>query len=440
MTQPDDSRVTMTEPLPLWNAAVTHEASVVVPCRTADDVRGALERARAEGLPASVLGGGHDWAGRACRPGGLVIDVRPMRGVEVRDGVAEVGGGATAADLVAAAAPAGYAAATGAIGAVGVAGLTLGGGYGPLLGVAGLALDTLLGAEVVLADGNIVTTDAEHEPELFWALRGGGGNFGVVTSLRLRLQPYPTVLSGQVLFPFSQAAEVLAGYAELVADAPDPLTVPAGIVSSPDGAPVVYVAPIWVGDPGEGERWVRRIERLGAPITSMAAPVPYSGLLQRGDELFAADGRQYAIRTRSLAALTPGAISELVAAGAARTSALSLINMHHFHGAATRVGVRDTAFGIRREHFMVELIAAWREGDDVRHRAWADTAAGELRPHALPGGYPNLLGPDHHEQIAHAYGPNADRLLAVKASVDPENVFSAIPLPATSSAAAVGEA
>jgi FAD/FMN-containing dehydrogenase len=139
MTEPDDSGVAITEPLPLWNGAVTHEASVVAPCRTADDVRGALERAGADGLPVSVLGGGHDWAGRAVRPGGLVIDLRPMRA-------------------------AGYAAATGAIGAVGVAGLSLGGGYGPLLGVAGLALDAMPSAEVVLADGSSVTTDAEHEP------------------------------------------------------------------------------------------------------------------------------------------------------------------------------------------------------------------------------------------------------------------------------------
>jgi FAD/FMN-containing dehydrogenase len=189
----------------LWNGAVSHEASLVLPCRTADDVRGGLARARAEGVPVSVLGGGHDWAGRAVRPGGLVIDLRPMRAVEIQDDVAEVAGGATAADVVAAAASAGYAAATGTVGAVGMAGLTLGGGYGPLCGVAGLALDTLLGAEVVLADGSIVTTDDAHEPELFWALRGGGGNFGVVTSMRLRLQPHPTVLAGTVLFPFSQA-------------------------------------------------------------------------------------------------------------------------------------------------------------------------------------------------------------------------------------------
>jgi FAD/FMN-containing dehydrogenase len=310
----------------------------------------------------------------------------------------------------------------------------VGGGYGPLCGVAGLALDTLLGAEVVLADGRIVTTDAEHEPELFWALRGGGGNFGVVTSMRLRLQPYPRVLAGSLLFPFSQAAEVLAGYGELVAGAPDALTAQAGIISSPDGALMAFVNPTWAGDLGDGQRWVQRIERLGTPIASMVAPMPYAEPLRRGDELFAADGRRYAIRTRSLAALTADAVSACVAAGEARTSALSAISIHHFHGAATRVGVTDTAFGIRREHFMVELIASWPSGDGVRHRAWADAAAERLRPHALPGGYPNLLGPDHHEQIVHAYGPNADRLLAVKASLDPDNAFSAIPLPAASSA------
>jgi FAD/FMN-containing dehydrogenase len=181
----------VSEPLSLWNGAVKHSPAITVPCRSPQDTRRALQRARDEDLPVSVLGGGHDWAGRAVRPGGLVIDLRPMRDVNVHDGVAHVAGGATAADLVAAAARADYAAATGTVGAVGMAGLALGGGYGPLCGVAGLALDTLLGAEVVLADGSIVTTDPEHEPELFWALRGGGGNFGVVTSMRFRLQPHP---------------------------------------------------------------------------------------------------------------------------------------------------------------------------------------------------------------------------------------------------------
>jgi Berberine and berberine like len=217
------------------------------------------------------------------------------------------------------------------------------------------------------------------------------------------------------------------------------------MISSPDGAPAVFTNPTWAGDLGEGERWVRLIERLGTPIVSMVAPMPYAEPLRRGDELFAADGRRYAIRTRSLPALTAEAASALVAAGETRTSALSAISVHHFHGAATRVDVRDTAFGIRREHFMVELIASWPSGDGASHRSWADAAAERLRPLALPGGYANLLGPGHRQQIAHAYGRNADRLLAVKASVDPESVFSAVPLPAAGSAPdllepAVGEA
>jgi len=421
------------EPPSLWNGAVKHRPALVVACRSPEDIRGALQRARDEQLPVSVLGGGHDWAGRAVRPGGLVIDLRPMRAVAVHDGVADVAGSATAADLVAAAATANYAAATGAVGAVGMAGLALGGGYGPLCGVAGLVLDTLLGAEVVLADGSIITTDAEHEPELFWALRGGGGNFGVVTSLRFRLQPHPTVLAGSVLFPFAQATEVLVGYGELVAGAPDALTIQTGVISSPDGTPVVFVNPTWAGELHEGERWIERVERLGAPIRSMVAPTPYAEPLRRGDQLFAADGRRYAMRTRWLAALTPEAVSALVAAARERTSPLSAINIHHFHGAATRVGVTDTAFGLRREHLMVELLACWREGDDAPHRDWADAATDRLRPYAVPGGYANLLADNDHEQIAHAYGPNADRLLAVKASVDPGHVFTAIPLPTIAS-------
>jgi FAD/FMN-containing dehydrogenase len=289
-----------------------------------------------------------------------------------------------------------------------MAGLALGGGYGPLCGVAGLALDTLLGAELVLADASIVTTDGEHQPELFWALRGGGGNFGVVTSMRFRLQPHRTVLAGSVLFPFSQAAEVLTGHAELVAQAPCALTVQTGIISSPDGTPVVFANPTWASERREGERWLERVGRLGAPIMSMVAPTPNAEPL-RGDQLFAADGRRYAVRTRWLAALTAEAVSALIATASERTSPLSAISIHHFHGAATRVSVGDTAFGIRNEHFMVELIASWRAGDDARHRTWADAAAERLRPHALPGGYANLLAVDHHEQIAHAFGPNAER-------------------------------
>ena len=173
----------------IWNAAVSVCPAVVRRCTDVSQVRAAVGQARAAGLPLSVLGGGHDCTGRAVRDGGLVIDLRRMRGVEVNGNVATVGGGATAADVIAAAAATGQSAATGTVGAVGMAGLTLGGGYGPLTGIAGLAADNLLSAEVILADGTAVTASDTSDPDLRWALRGGGGNFGVVTSIQILLHP-----------------------------------------------------------------------------------------------------------------------------------------------------------------------------------------------------------------------------------------------------------
>ncbi|MFI0242489.1 FAD-binding oxidoreductase [Streptomyces sp. NPDC016845] len=416
----------------LWNASVPQRAAAVARCRSAAEVSAAVQRARADGLPLSVLGGGHDWTGRAVRPGAVVIDLRGMRSVTVHGDVAVVGGGATAADLIAAAAEHGRSAATGTVGAVGMAGLTLGGGYGPLCGVAGLALDNLLGAEVVLADGSIVTTDENRQPDLFWALRGGGGNFGVVTSMRLRLHPIPRVHAGFVLFPLAAATDVLDGFADLAASAPDEFTAQTGVVSSPDATPMLFVNPTWSGPLGDGEHWVDRIAKLGAPVMVDAGPVDYAEPLRRGDRKFAADGRHYAIRTRTLAGLTPDASRAILTAGADRTSPLSAVSVHHFHGAATRVPQAATAFGLRQEHFMVEILAAWHPetGDDGAHRRWADETADLLGPYALPGGYPNLLDDTHHDQIAHAYGSNAERLLKAKAQFDPDGTFSAIPLPA----------
>src|SRR6516165_11194107 len=197
----------------IWNAAVTHEPALIVRPESPAEVRAAVLAARTHDLPLSVRGGGHDWAGRSLRHGGLVVDLAHMRHVVIDPVVriATVQGGATAAEVIAAARPHGLVAATGNCGGVGMAGLTLGGGYGPLNGQFGLALDNLVSAEVVLADGRIVTADATHEPELFWALRGGGGNFGVVTSMVVRLHPVDQLIGGLIVFPWSQAAAVWRG-------------------------------------------------------------------------------------------------------------------------------------------------------------------------------------------------------------------------------------
>jgi FAD/FMN-containing dehydrogenase len=381
----------------------------------------------------SVLGGGHDWAGRALCDGGLLIDLSRMRGVRVDPSarVATVGGGATAADVMAAAAPYGLVAAAGNMGVVGMTGLTLGGGYGPLNGRFGLALDNMLCAEVVLADGRIVIADATHEPELFWALRGGGGNFGVVTSMLVRLHPVNKLMGGLIVFPWSQAAAVWRGLREVLATAPDELTVQSGLLPGPNGQPTFFLAPAWSGDLAVGERAIDALMKLGNPLATQVAPITYAELLGLFDA-HVADGLHWAVRTRSVPEYTPEVIDALVEAGRTRTSPRSLLPIHHCHGASTRIPSDETAFANRREHFMVEIVAGWEPADGTPHRAWANAVSAALAPHAMPGGYPNLLGPDDREQILEAYGDNAIRLLTAKNHYDPDGVFTAIPLPVTS--------
>jgi len=412
----------------IWNGAVEHQPAIFAVCETAADVQAAVRSARAYGLPLSVRGGGHDWAGRSLRDGGLVIDLSHMRGVDVDvdESVATIQGGATAVDVISASEPQGFVAATGNCGTVGIVGLTLGGGYGPLTPRYGLALDNLLGAEVVLADGRLVRCDDSQNPQLFWALRGGGGNFGVVTSVRVQLHPIRQVLAGMILFSWSEAEIVLRGYAETSASAPDELSVLAGVLSAPDGSPVVFLAPMWSGEIGHGEACIAQLRQLGEPVMDQVGPMTYRDWLGMF-EAAAPVGRQYAAQTRSLAGLSPAGISTLIAAGQHRSSPFSAIVLHHFRGAATRVPLAATAFGLRKEHFMVEIIAAWEpaiEDNGKDHTQWARTVSETLAPHALPGGYPNMLGPDEREQTAQAYGSNTNRLQRIKRFYDPEGIFS----------------
>ncbi|MGP2438098.1 FAD-binding oxidoreductase [Streptomyces sp. JW3] len=417
----------------VWNGAVAHRPGVVVRCAGAADARAAVLAAREHGVAFSVRGGGHDWAGRALLDGGLTIDLSGLRSVRVdpATGVAELAGGATGADLARAAQPFGLTAVTGTVGSVGMVGLSLGGGYGPLSGRFGLALDNVLSADVVLADGSLVTADAEHEPELLWALRGGGGNFGLVTAMRVQLHRPPTLLSGRILFPWAQASSVLARLAELVPEGPDELTVQCGFLAGPDGAPVVFVIPTWSGDDDRaGEATLARLTALGEPLVARLGRTTGLDLLAGTDAMFPF-GKHVEIRPRTVPVLTPTVRAALVDAGDTLTSPLSAVSLHSLHGAASRTPATDTAFAHRAPHLMVETIARWEPGDprEPEHRAWARDLSTALAAEAAPGGYPNLLGPDETEQIAHAYGPNTERLLAAKRRFDPDGVFHATPLP-----------
>ncbi|WP_424190178.1 FAD-binding oxidoreductase [Actinokineospora sp. G85] len=404
--------------LSIWNGAVTSRPLAVLRCADTADVQAGVRAAREKGLPLSVRGGGHDWAGRALADGGLTLDLSPMRQVSVdpATAVATVAGGATAADVAAAAQRAGLVAVTGTAGSVGMAGLTLGGGYGPLSGRFGLAADNLLSAEVVLADGTLITADDEHNPELLWALRGGGGNFGVVTTMRVQLHAVPAVLAGMIMYRF----DVLRALEESLLRGPDELTVQAGFITTPTGEPALFAAPTWCGDPEAGTRVLRRFTELGEPLAAQVGPTTMVDQLAQIDAMFPA-GRHVEIATRTVTGLDRAVQETLLDAASAKTSPLSAISLHSLHGAAARVPADATAFRDRTPHLMVETIAVWEPGDadEDRHRAWV---RGTDR---LPGGYPNLLGPEDAERTAAVFGPNTARLLAAKQRYDPELVFHA---------------
>jgi FAD/FMN-containing dehydrogenase len=410
------------------NGAVDRRPAVVVKCRNADEVRLAVRAARLRNFPLSVRGAGHDWVGQSMRHDGMVIDLSAMRRVNVDPitRTATVEGGATAADVIGAARQFGLVAVTGNIGAVGMAGLTLGGGYGPLTPKFGLALDNLLNADVVLEDGSLVTADCTNNGELFWALRGGGGNFGVVVSMRIRLHPLSEVLGGVIAFPWSEARMVLHAYGALMSSAPDELSVLGGIFPTLDGQPALFLAPAWCGDPARGQPVIAELSSLGSPLFSNVGMMSYAAMLARFDAHLV-DGRSYAVQTRWMADLSSDTVAALIAAGNTRSSTTSIIALQHFHGAGTRIATSSTAFGLRRRHFMIGIVASWDPvaGDDgAAHRQWARSLSSSLEPSAIPGGYASLLAADAYEQVDAAYGCNALRLRRLKKRFDPDGVFA----------------
>jgi FAD/FMN-containing dehydrogenase len=413
---------------------VTRMPRAVVHCRTPKDVQSAIRAARNCDLSLSVRGGGHDWAGRALCDG-IVIDLSGMNGVVIGSDkrTAQISGGARACDVVAVTDPLGLAAAAGAVGSVGMAGFTLGGGYGALIGRAGLALDNLLAAEVVLADGRIVVANDDNEEELFLALRGGGGNFGVVTAMHHRLHNLPSVRSGMLIYPFSEAGAVLGRCADIAASAPEDLTFQIGCVGGPDGKPVVLVVPTWCGPPEEGEARVAPFLKLGTLLAGAIDATSYGASLSLFDQ-YIVNGQRVFMETCWVPALDTGSIDIFIQAMETAVSPGCAVFTHEFKGAAARVPAEATAFGLRRDHVLVEILAAFVDRSDrleeQRHHQWTRATLQAFNAIALPGGYPNFLIGGDADRVAKSYGCNAERLARAKRHYDPDNVFSsAIPLP-----------
>lgn len=415
-----------------WNGALDSNPALVARCTTGIQVSEAIRAARPMGISASIHNGGQDWNGRSLCDDNLVIDLSGMKAisVDVERHEAIIGGGVTTEQLSRAAGEHGLAAVIGNDGAVGVVGLILGGGYGPLMTRFGLACDNLLSAEVVLPDGEIVRCDESQRQDLFWALRGGGGNFGAVTSARIRLHTLQTALAGSVVFSWPDARAAFRRFGELMLRAPAELFGAAVLSIGPGGQPVAVISPVWTGDAAQGEAIVAEITAVGNPLLAKVSPMPATELLSLTNGKLP-QGRGYEVATRWFATLSPATVDVIVSAFEARTSPLSSIIIHHCHGAATEVAPEATAFGMREPHFTALIYGAWTPAtsDAGPHRQWARQLAADLASNALPGGYANLLSDDAVDQIKSAFGPNGLRLAKLKQQIDPDGALRAIPLP-----------
>jgi FAD/FMN-containing dehydrogenase len=409
----------------LWNGMIDRRPAAIARCSKTADVVAAVNFARDNGFLLAVRGGGHNAAGNALCDDGLVIDLSAMRDVVVDPAarVARAQGGATWSDFDRATAEHGLATTGGAISTTGIAGLTLGGGLGWLMRSYGMACDNLRAAEIVTADGQVRRASEDENPDLLWGLRGGGGNFGVVTSFEFQLHPVTTVLGGMLVHPAARARDALQFLREFQPSAPDELTVFTGLMTSPDGVPIVAFIVCYNGPIEEGERVLAPLRAFGPPVADMVAPMPYVAMQSMLDEGFPA-GLQVYWRSDFLRQLDDDVIDVLVEQYAGITSPLSALLLEQFGGAVRRVSIDDTAFVHREADFNLAIIARWGDPQEAeRHIAWARGVHSAITPFTR-GTYVNYLGEEGEDRVRAAYGPrHYDRLAALKATYDPTNLF-----------------
>jgi FAD binding domain-containing protein/berberine-like enzyme len=411
----------------VFNGLIDRPPAVIVRPVHAADVAVALAYSREHGLPVAIRGGGHNVAGNAVIDGGLVIDNSHLRAVSVAPAgqTADVEPGATWVDFDRATQVHGLAATGGLISSTGVAGFTLGGGIGWLLRKLGLACDNLIEADVVTADGRMLRAASNGDPDLLWALRGGGGNFGVVTRLRFQLHPLRDVTGGLLGYPRARAIDVLRHWRDFVRDAPPDLTTIAALMTTPDGHPAVGIALCHAGSPADAAADVRTLRSFGPPAADHVETMPYTPLQTSLDSTAPHGVRNY-WKSDFVAELTDDAIEVLVRGANRISSSLSMVHIHHLGGAMSREPQGGSAFAHRGSAFVYNLIATWTEpGEDPVHIGWARTLFDELRPHSLGAAYLNFLGDDGDDRAAAAYGSSLNRLSELKRRHDPQNIFRA---------------
>jgi FAD/FMN-containing dehydrogenase len=410
------------------NGLIDKRPAVIASCHGVADIVDAVRLARTLGLEVSVRGGGHNVAGRAAIDRGLMIDLSPMKGIHVDASSRTVcaQGGVLWREFNRETQLHGLATTGGVVGSTGIAGLTLGGGVGWLMPKYGLALDNLRAADIVTADGSVVRASADEHPDLFWAIRGGGGNFGIAASLEYTLHEVgPMVTGGVVAHPLPRAFDVLRFFRDTCASLPDEAMLVAGLQTAPDGSNAKLVG-ILGGHSGrleQGETVFRSLKRFGPPIMDMMGPIPYVALNGMIDPAFPKAARNY-WKAQFLTDLTDDAIRTLIAGFQACPSPMSHIIIEHFHGAASRVPVTATACAMRVTGFNVVIASQWMNPEETeRGISWARETFASLTPYLAPARYVNYLEDDAPNPAAVAYGPNLSRLRAFKTKYDPENFF-----------------
>jgi FAD/FMN-containing dehydrogenase len=419
----------------IWNAMIDKRPALIVRCATTSDVVRAVDFARENELLLAVRGGGHNIAGSALCDGGLVIDLSQMRAakVDARARRVTIEGGATLADLDAATQAYDLATPLGINSTTGVAGLTLGGGFGWLSRKYGMTVDNLESAEVVTADGQVVRASAVEHPDLFWALQGGGGNFGVVTRFEFRLHPVgPDVLSGLIVYPISAAKWVLHQYREFIAQAPDELSVWTILRQAPPlpflpeavhGQGIVALALLYTGDPKEGEALIDPLRRFATPAGQHVGVQPYSAWQQALDPLLTTGARNY-WKSHNLTRLDDGLFDQVIDYAGRLPSPQCEIFLAALGGATSRPTPEATAYAHRDTQFVMNVHGRWEDPtDDERVIGWARGFFKATAPYASGGVYVNFLTADEGDRVSAAYGSNNRRLAQVKRKYDPKNLF-----------------
>lgn len=421
----------------IWNGAHDARPAVIARCADAADVRHAIGFARSEGLDVAVRGGGHSIPGFSSCDEGIVIDLSPMKGIEVdaHARTVRVEGGVTWGELDAATQEHGLATTGGLISTTGIAGFTLGGGIGWLMRKHGLACDNLRSAKVVTADGQLLSATAGENPDLLWGLRGGGGNFGVVTTFEFDLHPVgPTVAAGPVFYPGERAVEIMRFYRDFARELPDELSTLLNLITAPPapflpqdwhGKKLIALVGCYSGSTEEGMKAMQPMRDLGDPVADLVGPMPYVQMQSLLDALWP-KGTQAYMKAGYFRALDDHAIETMARYHQQATSPSSEIHIQHFGGAIARVGEEETAYGERQAPFVLNAIATSHEpaGGFNIHVEWAQRFYAEIEPSLTGGAYINFLSAEGQERVRAAYGAEKfDRLRALKDHYDPTNLF-----------------